>query len=556
METPLAQGRHLLPALLGLRGVAAVAVLLFHLHHLAGLPLPPALGMVGTHFGLGVQLFFVLSGFSLCHSTFHTVGQVNWIRDYLLKRLFRIAPLFYFLLAVWVVFFWLRGVKIDLATLILNLSFTFNFVPGKHESIVAAGWTIGVEMIFYAVLPVLLATIRGLRAALAFLVAAALVSGAGLASLAGGGEALAGYASLSFVASLVVFAAGMAGIVWFGSRELAAGRLSLGTFLVFLAYLAQFYDPLQQISNVGTTVSNAGAGARRVLELLAQEPEPRPALHPIDLPPAAIRGRRLEFRSVSVAYQPGHPVLEGLNLVIEPGETVALVGSSGGGKTTLANLIPRFYHPQEGAILLDGINLEDLRLESLRGNLAMVSQDVVLFNDTVAANIAYGTRRDAKREDIVRAAEAAHAMAFINEMPNGLDTLIGENGVRLSGGQRQRIAIARALLADPRILILDEATSNLDTDSERAIQEALQSLMRGRTSFVIAHRLSTIMHADRIVVLKDGHIAEMGTHSELMERSGIYQQMVLVQTAPPAPPAAMPAAPVSRPSGHARHGAS
>jgi peptidoglycan/LPS O-acetylase OafA/YrhL len=244
METPLAQGRHLLPALLGLRGVAAVAVLLFHLHHLAGLPLPPALGMVGTHFGLGVQLFFVLSGFSLCHSTIHTVGQANWIRDYLLKRLFRIAPLFYLMIAVWVAFFWLRGVKIDLATLVLNLSFTFNFVPGKHESIVAAGWTIGVEMIFYAVLPVLLAAIRGLRAALVFLAAAALVSGAGLAALAGGGETLAGYASLSFVASLVVFATGIAAYhLW---RGLPPGRGAVATMaLVTLGLAALLSSPLQ-----------------------------------------------------------------------------------------------------------------------------------------------------------------------------------------------------------------------------------------------------------------------------------------------------------------------
>lgn len=242
--------RPLLPALFGLRGLAALAVLLFHLHHLTGLPLPPGLGFIGTHFGLGVQLFFVLSAFSLCHSTGHTVGQSNWIRDYLLKRLFRIAPLFYLMIAVWVVFFWLRGVKTDLTTLILNLSFTFNLVPGKHESLVAAGWTIGVEMIFYAVLPLLLATIRDLRAALAFLVVAALVSGAGLASLASGGQALAGYASLSFVASLVVFAAGIAAYhLW---RGLPPGRGAVATVALLTLGLAALLSSPLQLRLLGT----------------------------------------------------------------------------------------------------------------------------------------------------------------------------------------------------------------------------------------------------------------------------------------------------------------
>lgn len=244
METPLAQGHHLLPALLGLRGVAAVAVLLFHLHHLAGLPLPPALGMVGTHFGLGVQLFFVLSGFSLCHSTIHTVGQVNWIRDYLLKRLFRIAPLFYLLLAVWVAFFWMRGVKIDLATLILNLSFTFNLVPGKHESLAAGGWAVGVAFLFCGMVPLVVAAIRTLPAALLFLAFAASASGAGQAALAQGGDILAGYAPLSFIASLVVFAAGIAAYhLW---RGLPPGRGALATVaLVTLGLAALLSSPLQ-----------------------------------------------------------------------------------------------------------------------------------------------------------------------------------------------------------------------------------------------------------------------------------------------------------------------
>jgi ATP-binding cassette subfamily B protein/subfamily B ATP-binding cassette protein MsbA len=243
----------------------------------------------------------------------------------------------------------------------------------------------------------------------------------------------------------------------------------------------------------------------------------------------------------------------------------AFVGASGAGKTTLCNLIARFFEPTSGTITLDGRDLSDIELSSFRKILGIVEQDVFLFDGTVADNIRYADP-GAPMERVLWAANAANANGFIEAMPEGYETAIGERGVRLSGGQRQRIAIARALLADPRILILDEATSNLDTESERAIQEALQALMRGRTSFVIAHRLSTIMHADRIVVLKDGRITEMGTHAELMESSGIYQQMVLVQTAPPTMPI-VPGAPgsgaphshggaVNRPSGHATPAAS
>jgi ATP-binding cassette subfamily B protein/subfamily B ATP-binding cassette protein MsbA len=238
-------------------------------------------------------------------------------------------------------------------------------------------------------------------------------------------------------------------------------------------------------------------------------------------------------------------VLAGISFATRPGEMTAFVGASGAGKTTLCNLIARFFDPTEGAVLLDGRDLRDVELASFRRILGIVEQDVFLFDGTVADNIRYADPA-APQERVEWAARAANAHDFVAAMPEGYATTIGERGVRLSGGQRQRLAIARALLADPRILILDEATSNLDTESERAIQDALHHLMQGRTSFVIAHRLSTIMHADRIVVLKDGLIEEMGTHQELMERSGTYRQMVLVQTAPPAPPEGAPVTPSGR----------
>jgi subfamily B ATP-binding cassette protein MsbA len=225
------------------------------------------------------------------------------------------------------------------------------------------------------------------------------------------------------------------------------------------------------------------------------------------------------------------PALSHVNLSIRAGETVALVGPSGGGKTTLAHLVPRFYQPSGGRILVDGHDLRDVTLDSLRANIALVSQDVALFNDTVAANIAYGARATASESEVMAAAEAAHALGFIREMPQGLGTVVGENGVRLSGGQRQRLAIARTLLKNAPILILDEATSALDSESERQVQAALEQLMRGRTTLVIAHRLSTIEKADRIVVLDQGRIVETGTHAELLRHGGVYARLHRIQFA-------------------------
>jgi ATP-binding cassette subfamily B protein/subfamily B ATP-binding cassette protein MsbA len=319
--------------------------------------------------------------------------------------------------------------------------------------------------------------------------------------------------------------------------------------------------PLEALAQSATGLQTHLAGLDRTLDFLAEPAEMPDRPGAVRLERAAVAGA-VELRGVRYRY-PGRDaeVLAGISFTTRPGEMTAFVGASGAGKTTLCNLIARFFDPTEGAILLDGRDLRDAELASFRRLLGIVEQDVFLFDGTVADNIRYADP-SASMERVEAAARAAHAHGFITALPDGYATAIGERGVRLSGGQRQRLAIARALLADPRILILDEATSNLDTESERAIQEALHVLMRGRTSFVIAHRLSTIMHADRIVVLKDGLIEEMGTHAQLMERSGTYRQMVLVQTAPPAPPrdpaapghpgaAAAPAAAASAPAGAA-----
>jgi subfamily B ATP-binding cassette protein MsbA len=306
-----------------------------------------------------------------------------------------------------------------------------------------------------------------------------------------------------------------------------AGLISVGEFASFFTAMLMLLAPLKHLTEINAPLQRGLAAAESVFGLIDAPVEEDTGTRVL----ARARGE-IEFQSVSLTYPTRtEPALSSVSFAVRPGETVALVGGSGGGKTTLVNLLPRFYAPQSGRVLLDGYDIQALKLESLRANLALVSQDVVLFNDTIRANIAYGGMGAAADAEVIAAAKAAHAMEFIREMPQGLDTLIGENGMRLSGGQRQRLAIARALLKNAPVLILDEATSALDSESERLVQDALDTLMRGRTTLVIAHRLSTIERADRIMVLERGRIAESGTHGELIARGGVYEKLYRIQFA-------------------------
>lgn len=317
---------------------------------------------------------------------------------------------------------------------------------------------------------------------------------------------------------------GVAAIVFYGGFQVVRGSTTPGTFFSFLTALLMMYEPAKRLTNLNSEIQQGIAAATRIFSVIDTVPEIRNRPNAIALKPIK---QGIELRDVSFAYE-ATPVLKHINLLIRAGEIVAFVGTSGGGKTTLVNLIPRFYDVTEGAVLIDGHDIRDVTLESLIAQIGIVTQQTFLFNDTVRNNIAYG---DIQTSDdrVIEAAKAAHAQGFITNLPKGYDTVIGELGVKLSGGERQRISIARALLKDAPILILDEATSSLDTESEMEVQAALDNLMQGRTTLVIAHRLSTIRHADRIVVLMKGEIVEEGSHEELMSRQGEYYRLHQMQ---------------------------
>ncbi|MEL0584817.1 MAG: lipid A export permease/ATP-binding protein MsbA [Candidatus Thiodiazotropha sp. (ex. Lucinoma kazani)] len=318
-----------------------------------------------------------------------------------------------------------------------------------------------------------------------------------------------------------VGAAMIAALVYVSTHQTAAGELTVGGFVSLMVAIGLLFSPLKRLTGINQPLQKGLAAAETVFGLLDEQPEADSGSGSIDL----VKGR-VTFEHVSFRY-PGmdKDALKPISFEMAPGSTVALVGHSGGGKTTIANLIPRFYTPTGGRILVDGIDIQELSLLSLRRQLSYVGQESVLFDDSVAANIAYGAIGDVSQERIVEAARSAHALAFIEQLPQGFDTMIGEDGVRLSGGQRQRLAIARALIKDAPILLLDEATSALDTESERHVQAALQALTQERTTLVIAHRLSTIQHADRILVIHDGELVEEGGHQELIDLKGAYYQL-------------------------------
>ena len=323
----------------------------------------------------------------------------------------------------------------------------------------------------------------------------------------------------------VIVAAGTCLVLWFGARMVLGGTLSAGSLILFIMYLGKMYKPMQELSKMADAYSKAVVGYERVREVLDTEREVQ------DLPgarPAPAFEGKIEFERVAFCYDPKLPVLKDVSLTIEPGTVAALVGPTGAGKTTIASLVPRFYDPDSGVVKIDGEDVRRFKLKSLRQQVSFVLQETVLFHGTIWHNIAYG-KPEASREEILRAAEMANAREFIEKMPDGYDTVVGERGVTLSGGQRQRIAIARAVIRNSPVLILDEPSSGLDAASEKLVFEALDSLMKGKTSIVIAHRLSTVRSADAIFVVNDGGVVERGRHEELLRLGGLYAELYEIQ---------------------------
>ncbi|MEW8690881.1 MAG: lipid A export permease/ATP-binding protein MsbA [Candidatus Thiodiazotropha endolucinida] len=318
-----------------------------------------------------------------------------------------------------------------------------------------------------------------------------------------------------------VGAAMIAALVYVSTHQTAAGELTVGGFVSLMVAIGLLFSPLKRLTGINQPLQKGLAAAESVFSLADEQPEADNGTRSLE----NVEGR-VSFDAVSFRYPAmDKDALKPISFEMEPGSTVALVGHSGGGKTTIANLIPRFYTPTGGRILIDGIDIQELSLISLRRQISYVGQDSVLFDDSVAANIAYGAVGEVSQEQIVEAAKSAHALAFIQRLPDGFDTVIGEDGIRLSGGQRQRLAIARALIKDAPVLLLDEATSALDTESERYVQAALKALTQERTTLVIAHRLSTIQHADKILVIQDGELVEEGKHQQLIDQKGVYYQL-------------------------------